>query len=178
MFGGMENYGPTRLRDKTTMTDTLLVTSNSPIQAFKTGGTTPMINLVPIGVVQFNATYSRNVLFDDCKSNFTNLAGNFITTSSSECNPGYTTSDGVVEILLNFNPDQVAPYFEIIAVPSISYDGTGSSGNVQFSSVESEVTKNFTTQKPVRYEARFKANSIPSLGSFTIAGTVMFYGLR
>ena len=178
MFGGMENYGPTKLRDITVMTDTLLVTSNSPIQAFKTGGTTPMINLVPIGVVEFEVIYERTVLLDDCSSTYTNLAGSIIASRSSFCEPGVLFQDGKVGINLIFNTAQVAPYTKVIAVPSITFQGIGNSGNTQLSKTSSKITVDDVTQKPKFYTATFSANEIPSIGTFSVSGTVMFYGLK
>ena len=170
--------GNTNLNGNTYINNKVVVANDNIIEADKVAGTAPIINLIPIGVVHCDVVYDRNPTFDDCTTAFTNLAGNFISSATGLCDAGVLIADAKCGIKLFFNSAQVLPYKEIIAVPSLTFNGIGFSGNVDLAQTASFVQKNSTTNKPEFYEASYGASEIPEIGTFTVRGTVMFYGLK
>ncbi len=150
---------------------------NTSLHAVKNSGASPTINLVPIGVASFRVVFDRSGIFDNCTSSFTNIAGNFISSSSSSCGdptglPSYVKGDFV------FNTAQANQYTEVIAVPSITYNNTSNAFDPSFNLISSSVSKNGTTQKPESFKVGFTSSNIETLSVPSIYGTVMFYGLK
>lgn len=141
-------------------------------------GTMPDLNIVPLGVAKFEASYQLNVTFDDCLGSVENLAGNFITGRTMSCeDPAGQTS--YLMIQLKFDTTQVAQYSEIIAVPCINYDGDANiAGRSEFSGVLSEVVHHPTSGKPISFKAGFYTGDISLYQLCKIHGTVMFYGIK
>jgi hypothetical protein len=170
--------GTTSLLGPANVYNTLTIKNNNELIAEKSSGITPSINLVPLGVVKFSATFDRSDL-DHCNSSFVNLAGNFISASSGGCsdNTGFTSKMG---INLFFDSLQVSPYHEVIAVPSIFFNGDGgatTTWNSQLTATGSEVEKN-NMSKPYRFNAYMHSSDWGTFGTYTVKGTVMFYGIR
>ncbi|MBL0357261.1 MAG: hypothetical protein IPP72_10420 [Chitinophagaceae bacterium] len=141
-------------------------------------GTMSELNLVPLGVVKFTATYNRNG-FDECNRSVTNLTGNFISGSIVFCDDP-TGQDSKVGISLLFNTAQAALYNDIIAAPNVFYDGMGiilGPSGAELTGCGSKVVYD-TDNKPAGFYAGFNTEDIPTTGVYTVSGTVMFYGIK
>ena len=179
MNGDANMVGTTALFGPSNVYNTVTIKNNKEIIAEKSAGAAPLINLVPLGIVKFSATFDRSTL-DDCYSSYTNLAGNFVTSSSGGCSD-LTGLNSKMGISLFFDPVQAALYTEVIALPSIFFDADGGANttwNSKLSATGSEVSKNGVTLKPYRFDAFMHSADWGTFGTYLVRGTVMFYGIR
>lgn len=174
----LEVTGASSFNNTTTINNRMVISNGQRIDAYRTGGISQNLNLVPIGIVDVNLTYFRNAGLDNCTGAYTNLYGNLIVSETHDCSPGLSLLDGRIRIELNFNSLIANEYNQIIAVPSLTYSGNGTSGSTSFISIFSTVDVNATTQKAEKYACGWVSQSVPEVGDFYVRGTVMFYGLK
>ena len=136
------------------------------------------INLVPVGVVSFSASYHLNpVLGNTATTSFENLAGNLVSTATGLYDDGtLPLVDAIVGIRLSFNPSVVADYKEIIAVGQSYFDLVGTSSNAEMIASGTRVDK--TSNSPSSCTIQALATSFPAYGGVSARGTYMFYGLK
>ena len=179
MNGDANMVGTTALFGPSNVYNTVTIKNNKEIIAEKSAGTSPLINLVPLGIVRIKVVFDRRT-FDNCYATFTNIAGNFITGKTSECDDP-TGSVSYVEGNFKFDSAQVAPYKDIIVVPDIIYNAQGGSSTAytsQLSMTGTEVNYNLVSDKPESLYITMKSNDWGTFGVYIISGKVMFYGIR
>jgi hypothetical protein len=175
--------GKTTFYDSVTLNDDLVLSNGRDVFAHKSGGTNTQLSMVPIGVVKVNVVYTVPPVFlnpSTCEATFTNLFGNLVLSEIHSCQPGGIFSNSELSLTLNFNQSITNQYNEIIAVPSLTFDGVRTSaGEISLMAmIRSEVTKNITTSIPEKYHTGFTVSSMNEVGDWKIFGTVMFYGLK
>lgn len=142
------------------------------------GGTTPNMDLVPIGIYEFEIGVDRPAppALDDFFKSGTNLYGNLVSSITNSSDANNTTINATVGGKLIFNTTIANRYNKIIAVPSVSYKGEAVSDDARLISIYSTV--NYTNNKPVSYSVYYRTDDQPYIGYMLVYGTVMFYGLK
>lgn len=180
--GLLDVKGSTLLRGNATVNGQLgvdTINSIKRINANYTSGTTPSLNIVPIGVARISVKYDRGVVFDDCIGTYTNLAGNIITSKSTTC-ADPTGLASYVRGLFYINQSIANQYTEIVAAPCLEFknvDGNATAAAVSESLIQ-VTSKIAWTDGQCYLWVQFTSANIPGTGVYGIEGTVIFYGLN
>lgn len=143
------------------------------------GGTTPNMDLTPIGIYEFKIGVDRPAppYQDSWFKSGTNLYGNLITGIDNNSDARTTTINATVGGFLIFNSTIANRYKKIIAVPSVTFKGEALSDDARLITIYSDVEYNASHQ-PTGFNIYYRTDDQPYIGNMLVKGTVMFYGLR
>jgi|GEM_PF-4978781 hypothetical protein len=168
VFSASKFYAKTEFSDTVNMGNESIMTNN--------GGSTPNLDLVPICIYEFEFGVQNGVIPNFYQSG-TNLYGNLISTISNVSDANLSTANASIGGRLNFNTTIANRYKKIIAVPSVTYKGEGSSDDARIITVRSEIIYS-EDNKPLNYYVIFRTDDQPLVSNLYVSGTVMFYGLK
>jgi hypothetical protein len=134
-------------------------------------------NMVPLGIVSFDASETDDYLSSNAHATFTNLVGNLGTSVSAFGGSNITSADDL-GCLVNLNTTVMTGYSSYFVTGTVNYAGNGATGNAYAVASELQLLPPGGAVTNYRVRVWYRVDDFPNVGTCHVFGNFMVYGIR